>query len=767
MELERQIFAIASSSGVVRISKEQKSLLVGKAKWIAQIANDGVDVAPSIVITRAAWQALRGQGQNLNTPLQRIWVRTLFKLVSKDKTDLQLVVRTSSARHNIGLMRAKTGIAPPLSIEESSDIKRPLAKAIDNAFASYAFHDPVWSDKAVEHNIKNQIVIIQAMSQGEIVEFVSRDLQTGMIGPAVVNSASFLPEDLDVKNIISLIDKHAGKHMLCLVAQEKTQEKKRVVFLSARSIKASANAEFEASVDRVQKGICSPKQVVKGIDIEDLPQVLHPRIAIDSSLKPITEGIGVSPGAASGIIVFSSEDAVRAHARSIHSILVANETGPGDIDGMKAADGIITARGGQNSHAAIIARVSAKPCVAGVASLEVDVVNMRCKIGDIVYKSGDKITIDGSSGQIFAGSLKLKQPDIGGTISKLLDWSDGSRTIGVRTNVETVESALTALDFGAEGIGLARSEHMFFTHNRMVALRRLIFSNSDSDRAEALNGLVEYQSGDYSELFQVMGSKPVTVRLFDPPLHEFLPKSDEDIEETAKSLGLGVFALKRRLENLSEVNPMLGNRGCRLAISHPEILQMQVHAMFSGARRAQTQTGEPVNLEIMVPFVASSREVQWLAAKIDNIAKYEQKQSGQAVKYSFGTMIELPRAALRAGEIAPMVDFFSFGTNDLTQTCFGISRDDSPAFLAAYKKEGIYDNDPFTTIDRSGVGELIKIAIERGKKANPELKIGICGEHAGDPASIEFFASLDIDYISCSPYRVPVARLALAQAEQR
>ncbi len=770
MELERQIFAIASSSGAVGISKEQKSLLVGKAKWIAQIASDGIDVAPSIVITRAAWQALKGQGQDLNTPLQKIWVRTLFKLVTKDKADLQLVVRTSSARHNMGLMRAKTGITPPSSTEQSIDIKRPLARAIDSAFASYAFHDPVWSDKSVEHVINNQIVIIQAMSKGEIVEFVSRDLQTGMIGPAVINSASFLPNDLDVKKIISLIDKHASKHMLCLVAQEKiqenTQEKKRVVFLSARSIKASANAEFEASVDRVRKGICSPKQAVLGIDIEDLPQVLHPRIAIDKNIKPITEGIGVSPGAASGIIVFSSEDAVRAHARSIHSILVANETGPGDIDGMKAADGIITARGGQNSHAAIIARVSAKPCVGGVASLEVDAINMRCKIGDIVYKNGDKITIDGSSGQIFAGSLKLNQPDIGGTISKLLDWSDGSRTIGVRTNVETVESALTALDFGAEGIGLARSEHMFFTHNRMVALRRLIFSNSDRDRAEALNGLVEYQSGDYSELFQVMGSKPVTVRLFDPPLHEFLPKSDEDIEETAKSLGLGVFALKRRLENLNEVNPMLGNRGCRLAISHPEILQMQVHAMFSGARRAQKQTGEPVNFEIMVPFVASSREVQWLRAKIDNIAKYEQRQNAQAVKYSFGTMIELPRAALRAGEIAPMVDFFSFGTNDLTQTCFGISRDDSPAFLATYKKEGIYDNDPFTSIDRSGVGELIKIAIERGKKANPELKIGICGEHAGDPASIEFFASLNIDYISCSPYRVPVARLALAQAEQ-
>ena len=762
MDLVRQIFAIVSSTGIAKMSKQQTSLLIGKAKWIADVAKENQKTVPTICITRAAWNEMKKERSNETSPLRDQWVKTLFKLVEKGKPPPKLVVRTSASRHNFGLMRAKTNLNSPSSKNQSIDIFKPLAKAIDQAFISYAKHSPVWGDAKIEEENLRQIVIVQAMAKGELLEFTSRDLQTGMIGPVPVISGfeNSFPKGVD--KIIKILDKHSGQHMLCLVEQKGDD----VIFVSGRAIKASAGAEFEASVDRVESGIWSPKQAVMQVDVEHLPQVLHPHIASDIDLEPIEVGLGVSPGAASGEIVFTSEDAIRAKARSIHCILVVIETGPSDIDGMKAATGIISARGGQNSHAAIIARVSAKPCVAGVATLEVDTQNMTCKIGDKIFKSGDKLTIDGSGGRIFAGDLPLMQPDIGGTISKLLDWSDGSRTIEVRTNVETVKSAKIALNFGAEGIGLARSEHMFFTHSRMVALRRLIFSNNDEDRALALSGLVEYQSDDYSKLFVAMGVKPVTVRLFDPPLHEFLPKTDEDIEETAKSLGLGVFALKRRLENLNEVNPMLGNRGCRLAISHPEILQMQVHAMFAGARIAQKQTGEAVNLEIMVPFIASSREVLWLKSKIENIVESEKRQGHFDINYSFGTMIELPRAALRAAEIAPMVDFFSFGTNDLTQTCFGISRDDSPAFLATYMREEIYDNDPFTTIDRSGVGELIKIAIERGKKANPDLKIGICGEHAGDPASIKFFASLDIDYISCSPYRVPVARLALAQAEQ-
>ena len=349
-------------------------------------------------------------------------------------------------------------------------------------------------------------------------------------------------------------------------------------------------------------------------------------------------------------------------------------------------------------------------------------------------------------------------------MGKLLGWSDAARRIEVRTNAETVEAAKTALSFGAEGIGLARSEHMFFSPERMVALRRMILSEDEADRTEALTGLVDYQTEDYSALFTTMAGKPVTVRLFDPPLHEFLPRSDEDIEETAQSLGLPVRALRQRLERLAEINPMLGHRGVRLAITYPEILEMQIAALMAGVRTATARQSEPVTLEVMVPFVSTASEVTWVRERVMALVDAAGLGPEARARFAFGTMIELPRAALRAGDIAQSVDFFSFGTNDLTQTTFGISRDDAPAFLAAYQRKGIYDADPFVSLDQKGVGELISIAIERGRAANPRLKIGICGEHAGDPASLAFFAKLGVDYVSCSPYRVPVARLALAQA---
>jgi pyruvate,orthophosphate dikinase len=440
------------------------------------------------------------------------------------------------------------------------------------------------------------------------------------------------------------------------------------------------------------------------------------------------------------------------------------ETGPADIEGMKAATGILTARGGMTSHAAVIARITGKPCVAAVRTLSVDAAELRCTIGEREYRAGDRLTIDGSDGSVYAGALPLSQPHIGGAMGKLLGWSDAARRIAVRTNAETIEASTTALSFGAEGIGLARSEHMFFSPERMVALRRMILSEDESDRAAALTGLVDYQTEDYSALFTTMAGRPVTVRLFDPPLHEFLPRTDEDIEETAASFGLPVRALKLRLERLAEVNPMLGHRGVRLAITYPEILEMQMAALLAGVRAASRRQNEPVVLEVMVPFVSTTSEIAFVRDRVMALVDGAGLEPEARARFAFGTMIELPRAALRAGDIAPSVDFFSFGTNDLTQTTFGISRDDAPAFLAAYQRKGLYDADPFVTLDQRGVGEMISIAIERGRKANPRLKIGICGEHAGDPASLEFFARLGVDYVSCSPYRVPVARLALAQA---
>lgn|GEM_PF-397943 len=759
----QQIFAIAPATGRAVLTGEQKQLLQGKARWIAAAAEAGQPVAPTICLTRAAWTALQAERESDAHRLRTVWVATLFKLVAKDEEPPVLVVRTSATRHSPGLMRARTGIPAPSSIVESVDPRRPLARAITEAFDSYATFSPVWGSAREQAAHEQQIVIVQAELEGTFEQFATRNMQTGTIGPAPVDRQGLprLPDN--AQDIALAIDRAAGQHMNCLVNIDGDQAR----LVSARPLVPSAAAELEAAIDRVDRGFWSPREAVSRIDARRIPQLLHPRLAAAADKEPVAFGVGVSPGAASGEIVFTSEDAARIKARGKHCILVATETGPGDIDGMQAATGILTARGGQNSHAAIIARVSGKPCVAGVRTLHIDPIEETCRFGDVTLKAGDKVTIDGTDGTVYADALPLSQPNIGGPIAKLLDWSDGSRTVAVRTNVETVDSAHTALSFGAEGIGLARSEHMFFTPERMVALRRLILSESEADRVSALKGLVEYQTGDYADLFKTMPGKPVTVRLFDPPLHEFLPRTDEDIEETAASLGIDVRNLRGRLERLEEVNPMLGHRGCRLAITYPEILEMQVNALFSGARAVMKETGEPVDLEIMVPFVTSPREVSWLKGEIAAAAEREHATAGQELTYRLGTMIELPRAALRAGEIAPMVDFFSFGTNDLTQTTFGISRDDAPAFLATYKRKGVYDDDPFATIDQRGVGELIRWAIDRGRAANPDLVIGICGEHAGDPESIRFFASLGIDYVSCSPYQVPVARLALAQAAQR
>ncbi|WDR04046.1 PEP-utilizing enzyme [Devosia algicola] len=521
---------------------------------------------------------------------------------------------------------------------------------------------------------------------------------------------------------------------------------------------------LEAAVDRVKAKVWTKQTAVSRVDAGRLSLLLHPSLKSSEGASPIATGLGVAPGAASGLVTFTAEDAARLRARGKHCILVVTETGPADIEGMKAATGILTARGGMTSHAGVIARITGKPCVAGVRTLTVDLAEMSCRIGDREFHAGDRLTIDGSDGCVYAGMLALAQPHIGGAMGTVLGWSDASRKAAVRTNVETVESAKTALSFGAEGIGLARSEHMFFSPERMLALRRMILSEDEEDRSRAIGGLVDFQTGDYSALFSTMAGMPVNVRLFDPPLHEFLPRGEEEIDDTAASLGLAVRALRLRLERLAEINPMLGHRGVRLAITYPEILQMQMQAVLAGARAASETQSEPVLVEVMVPFVSTATEVAFVRERVDAMVANSGLLRSDRVQFSFGTMIELPRACLRAGDIAQMVDFFSFGTNDLTQTTFGISRDDAPTFLAAYQRKGIYDSDPFVSVDEKGVGELIAMAIERGRAANPRLKIGICGENAGDPASLRFFAGLGVDYVSCSPYRVPVARLTLAQS---
>ncbi|HEY9009629.1 MAG TPA: putative PEP-binding protein, partial [Devosia sp.] len=743
MSLALEMFAVAPAIGRASLSTFQQSLLAGKSRWLALAAEAGLPTVPTIALTRAAWEGLQAERLQGDDRLRVHWVATLFRLVGRDNKPPALVVRTSADVHASGLMPARIGIPAPLSEADSVDPKKPLGRAIEEAFASYG---EAWTTPEKSTTRAGQIVIVQAVAQGELTQFMTRDAQSGEFGPVPVNgaklpaSAAQLAEALDA----------AGEFLTALVSVEGAVAR----LVSARPLQAAPAAMLEAAVDRVQRGITSRQDAISRFDPGQLQLMLHPRLK-SADNTPIASGLAVSPGAASGHIVFTAEDAARAKARGRHCILVVTETGPTDIQGMQAATGILTARGGMTSHAAVVARITGKPCVASVRTLQVDLQEMTCRIGDRVFHQGDRLTIDGTDGSVYIGSLPLAQPHIGGAMGTLLDWSDASRQIEVRANAETVDALRTAQSFGAEGIGLARSEHMFFSHDRMVALRRLILSEDEADRAAALTGLVDYQTGDYSTLFAAMAGRPVTVRLFDPPLHEFLPRSDEDIEETAESLGLATRALRLRLDRIAEVNPMLGHRGVRLAITYPEILEMQMQALLAGVREAARRTDEPVALEIMVPFVSLAAEVLWMRDRVMKIVDAAELSPEARRRFAFGTMIELPRACLRAADIAHAVDFFSFGTNDLTQTTFGISRDDAPAFLAAYQRKAVTDIDPFVTLDQKGVGEMIAIAIERGKAANPSLKIGICGEHAGDPASLRFFATLPIDYVSCSPYRVP------------
>lgn len=762
LTVSQQMFAIAPANERPQLNREQEQLVVGKAAWIFAMAKSGYRVCPTICLTRMAWDALKEAKPG--TALHNSWVAALYKLVPKGKTPPPLVVRTAAQRHIAGLARAKGAIDAPKHEGDAADPKKPLGKAIERAFASYMHGTPVWTMDSARDLSREQIVIVQAVTDAKPFTILSRDLSNGGLGPVLAPGQGPFPANFDfedAEHFCRQMDAISGVHMYCLVAQDA----EGLQFLSARPAQASISANLEAAIDRVNQGEWTPRKAVSEIEPHQLPQLLHARLKGKTHKSPLTAGLGVSPGAASGAIVFNSEDAARFRARGKNCILVMVETGPTDVEGMQSAAGILTSRGGITSHAAVIARISGKPCVAGVRSMQIDLERQAVQIGEREFIGGAEITIDGGSGEIYAGALPLTQPKIGGSLGTLLDWADGSRTIEVRTNVETEESAKLALQFGAEGIGLARSEHMFFSTERMNALRRMIFSQSDLDRKHALEGLVEYQADDYARLFSTMRGLPLTVRLFDPPLHEFLPRSTEEMEEAAASLGLTRERFKQRLERMAEVNPMLGHRGCRLAISHPEILDMQIRALVAGARAASEAHEVPINLEIMVPFVSSAREVNWVRTKILQLMERLGVSQTESFKFSIGTMIELPRAALRAHDIAKHVDFFSFGTNDLTQTTFGISRDDAPAFLATYQRRGLYDADPFVTIDKKGVGELIETAIRRGREANPDLKIGICGEHAGDPESLKFFASLNVDYVSCSPYRLPVARLALAQSQ--
>ena len=564
----------------------------------------------------------------------------------------------------------------------------------------------------------------------------------------------------ELKRILRLLEKYY-KDMQDV---EFTVENSKLWILQTRSGKRTAKSAVKIAVDMVKEKKISKNQAILRIDPNTLDTLLHPSLDEKSDLEVIAKGLPASPGAVSGKVVFSSDEAERLNDTMQNVILVRVETSPEDIHGMHAAKGILTSRGGMTSHAAVVARGMGRPCVSGSSEIDIDYKNKIFKTKNREVKEGDIITIDGSTGRIILGEVKTVKPEISGDFSKILDWSDKARKLKIRTNSETPFDSKIAREFGAEGIGLCRTEHMFFEEERILSVRQMILSKSKEDRDKALEKLLPHQKNDFIQIFKIMSGLPVTVRLLDPPLHEFLPKNKSEIEDVAKSLSLSNEEVKTRIDELHEQNPMLGHRGCRLGISFPEIYEMQCKAIFEALIECKNQKIKPIMPEIMIPLVSTEAEIKIMKKLVIRIAAEVQNKNRTKINFLVGTMIELPRAALKAKDIAKHAEFFSFGTNDLTQTTFGISRDDSGKFLNDYIENKIFDIDPFISID-DGVGDLIEIAASNGKKQNKKIKLGICGEHGGDPKSIHFCSRTGLDYVSCSPYRVPVARLSAAQAE--
>ncbi|MBB4267489.1 pyruvate, phosphate dikinase [Roseospira visakhapatnamensis] len=554
------------------------------------------------------------------------------------------------------------------------------------------------------------------------------------------------------------------KHYTDMQDMEFTIQKDKLWMLQTRNGKRTAAAALKIAVDTCNEGLIDKETAIMRVAPEQLDQLLHPMLDPDAPRKLLARGLPASPGAASGQVVFTADEAEDWVQKGHKVILVRVETSPEDIGGMHVSQGILTTRGGMTSHAAVVARGMGVPCVAGAGEIRVDANAKTMTVGGTVVKEGEIITLDGAKGEVFLGEVPTLQPELSGDFADLMEWADAVRRMKVRANAETPEDAATARKFGAEGIGLCRTEHMFFDPKRIIHIRQMILAEDEAGRRAALEHLLPYQRKDFVELFTIMQGLPITVRLLDPPLHEFLPHTDSEVGEVAKSAGVDVAEVKSRVSMLQEANPMLGHRGCRLGISYPEVYEMQARAIFEAAVEVSQTSGQTVLPEVMIPLVSSRRELELLRGLVDKVAKETFATKGTEIPYHVGTMIELPRACLQAGVIAEEAEFFSFGTNDLTQTTLGMSRDDSAPFLEVYAQKAIYPRDPFQSIDVDGVGEMVSIAAERGRATRPGIKLGICGEHGGDPSSIQFCEGVGLDYVSCSPYRVPIARLAAAQS---
>jgi pyruvate, orthophosphate dikinase len=605
-------------------------------------------------------------------------------------------------------------------------------------------------------NAQGEDVVAGIRTPQEITEIARQE--AGSDKPSMQKA---LPEAFrELTRIYGLLERHY-RDMQDL---EFTVEQGKLWMLQTRSGKRTAKAALKIAVELANEGIITRKEAVTRIEPTALDQLLHPTIDPSVEREVIATGLPASPGAASGEIVLSADEAEALKANGKNVILVRVETSPEDIHGMHAAEGILTTRGGMTSHAAVVARGMGKPCVSGAGSLRVDYAAGTVTVAGHIFREGDVITIDGSTGQVLAGRVPMTEPALSGEFAILIGWADRLRRLGIRANADTPNDARVALKFGAEGIGLCRTEHMFFEEDRIRAVREMILADDEKSRRSALGKLLPMQRADFIELFEIMQGLPVTIRLLDPPLHEFLPHGDEEIAEVAAAMKADPGKLADRARELHEFNPMLGFRGCRLAVAYPEIAEMQARAIFEAAVVAAKRTGKPVVPEVMVPLIATKGEFDLVKARIDAMAEAVAIETETKVHYQVGTMIELPRASLRAAEIAQSAEFFSFGTNDLTQTTYGISRDDAASFLGTYISRGILASDPFVSIDREGVGELMRIGVERGRSVRRRLKVGICGEHGGDPESIAFCHDIGLDYVSCSPFRVPIARLSAAQA---
>lgn len=621
--------------------------------------------------------------------------------------------------------------------------------------------------KAASRRKKSSALIVQAMVHGGNILGVatSRNFSTGAKDPNIAPDfvEKFPKQAAQLKSALNKIERR------CKSIQEVTftVEKDKLWLLQTKPAKISARVELKTLVDMVGEGLLTRKEAVLRVDPLMLDQFLHPTLDPTEAHDIFVAGLAASPGAVSGQVVFDAADAQQLKTRNRPCILVRSETSPEDIQGMHAAEGVLTARGGLLSHAAVIARGMGKTCVVGASGLRIDYAAGTMTALGVVVKKGETITIDGSTGRIFRGRIATQKPVLSGDFATILEWADASRRMKVRANAETPNEARSARYFGAEGIGLCRTEHMFFSAERIGPMRKMILAETVEARREALDEILPMQRQDFIELFEIMAGLPVTIRLLDPPLHEFLPKSEHEILELAHDLAIAPEYLRTRVGELQEFNPMLGHRGVRLAVSYPEIAEMQARAIFEATADVAQKYGKAPIPEVMIPLVVGKREFDYVRARIDAVAEAVQSECGLELPYLVGTMIELPRATLRAGEIAESAEFFSFGTNDLTQTTLGISRDDSALFIGEYTAKGLLESDPFISLDIDGVGELLRIATTRGRKARPDLKLGICGEHAGDPASISFCEEIRLDYVSCSPFRIAIARLAAAQASIR